>query len=88
MGFELTKEQRSLQLAIREFAEGELKPGAVERERTGEFPREAIRKLGRTGVFGLIFPEQYGGQGRDFRDYAVAVKELARNDASVPSSHL
>lgn len=86
MELELTEKQRSLQLTIREFAETELRPNAVKREETGEFPREAIRKLGRMGVFGLIFPAEYGGKERDLMDYAVAVEELARYDASAALS--
>jgi butyryl-CoA dehydrogenase len=81
--FELTEEQRLLQLMIREFAEAELKPGAAEREKTGEFPHDAIMKLRRMGLFGLIFPKEYGGKERDIMDFAVAVEELAHYDASV-----
>jgi butyryl-CoA dehydrogenase len=84
--FELTKEQQSLQLTLREFATAELKPGAAEREKTGEFPREAIKKLCRMGVFGLILPEEYVGKGCHFIDYAIAMEELARHDPSVAIS--
>ncbi len=83
MEFELSQEQRSLQRMIRRFAEENLKPGAAEREATGAFPREAVRELGRMGIFGLTFPVQYGGQGRDLTDYTVVMEELARHDPSV-----
>lgn len=83
MNFELSDEQKLFQLAIREFAEHELKPGAGQRDKSGEFPWTEIRKLQRMGLFGLIFPTQYGGGGRDFISYTVAVEELARADASV-----
>ena len=45
MEFKLNEEQRSLQMALREFAAAELKPAAAERDKKGEFPRKAIKKL-------------------------------------------
>ncbi len=83
MDFDLTEEQRSLQGMLREFAHAELRPGAGHRDKTGEFPWEQIRKLQRMGLFGLIFPVEYGGKGEGLVSYAVAVEELARHDASV-----
>lgn len=83
MEFNLTEDQRSLQQALRQCADAELKPGAALRDKTGEFPWPAIKKLQKMGVFGLIFPEEYGGGGRDFISYVIAVEELSRSDASV-----
>ena len=83
MEFELTEEQRSLQQRVREFAAAELKPGAAQRDKTGEFPWPAVRKMQQMGLFGLVYPVEYGGGGRDFVSYAVVVEELARVDASV-----
>lgn len=83
MEFELTEEQRSLQKAVRQFADAELKPGAALRDKTGEFPWPAVKKLQEMGVFGLAFPEENGGGGRDFISYVIAVEELSRVDASV-----
>ena len=83
MDFELTEEQRSLRQTIREYAAAELKPGAARRDETGEFPWPAVNRLRQMGLFGLAFPSAYGGGGRDFVSYAIAVEELARVDASV-----
>src|SRR6185369_631529 len=83
MEFELTEEQQSLQHEIRQFAAAELKPGADLRDKKGEFPLAAVKKLQEMGLFGLIFPEEYGGGGRDFVSYVIAVEELSRIDASV-----
>jgi len=83
MGFELAKEQISLQRELRDFAAAELRPGAARRDKTGEFPWEQIGKLQRMGVFGLIQPVEYGGKGYDLVSYVVAVEEIARQDASV-----
>jgi len=83
MEFELTEEQRSLQKAVRHFAAAELKPGATLRDKTAEFPWPAVKKLQEMGLFGLAFPEENGGGGRDFISYVVVVEELSRADASV-----
>ncbi|HKZ18130.1 MAG TPA: acyl-CoA dehydrogenase family protein, partial [Geobacteraceae bacterium] len=83
MDFELTDEQRTLQQTVREFAASELKPGAARRDETGEFPQQEMNKLGQLGFLGLPFPTTYGGGGRDFVSYAIAVEELARVDASI-----
>jgi butyryl-CoA dehydrogenase len=83
MEFELTEEQRTLQETVRLFAAQELKPGAARRDETGEFPWPVVKKLQETGLFGLPFPQAYGGGGRDFASFVIAVEELARADASI-----
>ncbi len=83
MDTDLTKEQRALRETVREFAAAELKPGAGRRDETGEFPRVEMEKLAERGLMGLFFPPGFGGGGRDFLSYAIAVEELARADASV-----
>jgi butyryl-CoA dehydrogenase len=83
MEFELNAEQKNLQKRVREFAELELVPTAAQRDASGEFPADAVNKLQEMGIFGLAFPRQYGGGGRDFVSYVTAVEELARADASV-----
>lgn len=83
MEFELNDEQKNLQLKVREFADAELAPGAAQRDASGEFPAREVKKLQELGIFGLVFPQQYGGGGRDFVSYVTAVEELARVDASV-----
>jgi alkylation response protein AidB-like acyl-CoA dehydrogenase len=83
MEFELTDEQRSLQNMVRQFADAELKPGAAARDKAGEFPWPAVKMLQKMGLFGLTFPEEHGGGGRDFISQVVAVEELSRTDASV-----
>jgi butyryl-CoA dehydrogenase len=82
MEFGLTEEQAALQQTVRAFAEAELQPGADRRDRTGEFPRTAIQKLGKAGWMGLVFPPEYGGGGRDYTSYTLVVEELSRVDAS------
>ena len=83
MDFELSEEQRSLQQRVREFADRELAAGAAQRDASGEFPVEPVKKLQEMGLFGLPFPVRYGGGGSDFVSYVTVVEELARVDASV-----
>ena len=83
MDFELSEEQRSLQQRVRDFADHELAPGAAQRDASGEFPVQQVKKLQEMGLFGHPFPVRYGGGGGDFVGYVTAVEELARCDASV-----
>ncbi|OIK09442.1 acyl-CoA dehydrogenase [Bacillus sp. MUM 116] len=78
MNFDLTEEQGMIRKLIRDFAEAEVAPGADERDRTGEFPKEIFDKLAKLGIMGLPFPEQYGGGGADTVSFAIAVEELSR----------
>jgi alkylation response protein AidB-like acyl-CoA dehydrogenase len=82
MNFELTEEQLRIRDAIREFAETEIAPGAAEREKKQEFPREILRKLSEMGILGMMVPEEFGGAGADALSYILAVEELARVCAS------
>ncbi|MBC8446367.1 MAG: acyl-CoA dehydrogenase [Chloroflexi bacterium] len=78
MHFELTDEQRMTREMVRDFAENEIKPLAQERDHSGEFPWELIRKMGPLGLLGLPIPEEYGGAGADTICYAIAIEEIAR----------
>lgn len=82
MHFDLTEEQALIKKTMRDFAEGEVAPGADERDRTKQFPEEVFDKLTKLGVMGLPFPEQYGGGGADTISFAIAVEELSRVCAS------
>ncbi len=62
----------------RELADRELRPNVDAAEATGEFPRAAFRTLGRAGLLGLPYPEEYGGSGQPYEVYLQVVEELAR----------
>jgi short/branched chain acyl-CoA dehydrogenase len=83
MEFELSEEHRAFRKVVREFAEQEIAPNAEEWDRTHTFPVDAVRKMGRLGLFGLIFPEEYGGADADFITLCIAIEELARVDQSM-----
>lgn len=87
MNFELSEEKKALQQAVREFAQNELAPGVIERDESGEYPVDLYRKMGEMGLIGLPYPKEYGGQGGDYLDYAIAVGEISKVDASVGVSY-
>lgn len=78
MNFDLTAEQDMIRKTMREFADEEVAPGALERDKTKEFPVEIFKKLADMGVMGLPFPEEYGGGGADTVSFAIVTEELSR----------
>ena len=83
MNFELTEEQEQIKYSIREFAESEIKPHVMEWDETQHFPIELRPQLAELGLLGIIFPEQYGGAGMGYVEYATIIEEIARVDGSV-----
>jgi short-chain 2-methylacyl-CoA dehydrogenase len=83
MDFDLTDEQRAVQRLVRDFAEGEVRPVAEELDREKRFPYEIVESLGKLGLMGIPYPEEYGGGGADNLSYALAIEELTRVDSSV-----
>jgi butyryl-CoA dehydrogenase len=82
MSFELTEEQKMIRAMVREFARTEILPTAAERDRTREFPRETLRKMGELGLMGMNVPAEYNGAGVDTVSYSVALQEIAYACAS------
>jgi alkylation response protein AidB-like acyl-CoA dehydrogenase len=78
MHFGLSEEQELIRREVREFAAKEIAPRARHVDETGEFPAETFVKMGKLGLMGLPFPEQYGGAGADTVSAAIAVEEVAR----------
>jgi short/branched chain acyl-CoA dehydrogenase len=79
----LTDEQQSLRKTVEEFANEVVAPVAAHHDRTATFPYAVVRQMGEMGLFGLPFPEQYGGMGGDYFTLCLALEELARVDQSV-----
>ncbi|MHB1875689.1 MAG: acyl-CoA dehydrogenase family protein [Streptosporangiaceae bacterium] len=83
IGFRLDDEHEALRRTVRDFARQAVAPvigGFYER---GEFPYDLVADMGKLGLFGLPFPEEYGGMGGDFFAFCLALHELARVDSSV-----
>ncbi len=83
MDFELTDEQLQVKRMVREFAEAELKPHVMEWDEAQYFPKELWPKLGELGLTGVIFPEECGGAGMGYIEYATVIEELSRVDGSI-----
>lgn len=82
MDFWLNNEQRMLRYNIREFAEKEIAPLALELDEKEEFSYDITRKMAELGLFGIYVPNEYGGAGMDYLSYIVAVEEICRVDGS------
>ncbi len=83
MNFELNEEQQQIKMSVREFAESEIAPHVMEWDEAQHFPEELRPKLAELGLMGIIFPEQYGGAGMGYIEYATIIEELGRVDGSV-----
>ena len=82
MIFELTEEQLAVQQAARDFAQNELKPGVIERDRDMIYPKEQIKRMGELGFLGMMVSPEYGGMGMDSISYVLAIEEIAKVEAS------
>jgi alkylation response protein AidB-like acyl-CoA dehydrogenase len=82
MDFWLNNEQKMLRYNIREFAEKEIAPLALELDEKEEFSYDITRKMAELGLFGIYVPNEYGGAGMDYLSYIVAVEEICRVDGS------
>jgi len=82
MNFELTEEHLMIQQAARDFAQGELLPGVIERDEKQQFPGEQVKKMGELGFMGMMVAEAYNGGGMDTISYVLAMEEISKIDAS------
>jgi len=83
LDFSLTDEQQQLRRSIRQFAETEIRPHVMEWDEASHFPQGIMPQLADLGLLGVIFPEDYGGAGFGYVEYAIAIEELSRVDGSV-----
>ena len=83
MGFDLTEEQQQVKRSVREFTEAEIKPHVMEWDEAQRLPREIFTKMGELGLMGVLFPEEYGGAGMGYVEYATVIEEIARVDGSI-----
>src|SRR6476661_9577211 len=80
---ELSDEHEALRAVVRDFVEAEVEPHAEAWDRDHTFPVDTVRAMGDLGLFGLPFPEEYGGSNADFTTFCLAVEELGRVDSSM-----
>ncbi|MER6617133.1 acyl-CoA dehydrogenase family protein [Streptomyces xantholiticus] len=79
----LSAEHEELRRTVEQFAHDVVAPKIGDFYERHEFPYEIVREMGRMGLFGLPFPEEYGGMGGDYLALGIALEELARVDSSV-----
>jgi hypothetical protein len=79
----LTDEQQQLRKTVEEFTREVVAPVSYQHDRDKTFPYEVVRGMAEMGLFGLPFPEEYGGMGGDYFALCLAIEELARVDQSV-----
>ncbi len=83
MNFDLSDEHEAFRLVVRDFAEKEIAPHAAKWDEEAIFPLDAVAKMAELGLFGLVFPEEWGGSGGDFVSLCIAIEELGRVDQSI-----
>ncbi len=83
MNFQLNDEQEQIKASIREFAESEVGPHVLEWDESQHFFDELRPQLAELGLMGIIFPEEYGGAGMGYVEYATIIEELGRVCGSV-----
>src|SRR5438477_3621757 len=88
--FDLTEDQRAVRAMVRDFAEREIRPIAMQIDESHDFPAATVKKMGELGLMGLFVPDTYGGAGLDYVSYVIAIEELSRVCAShgvIASAH-
>ncbi|EKB59946.1 acyl-CoA dehydrogenase [Bergeyella zoohelcum] len=82
MNFNLSEEHEMIRQAARDFAQNELLPGVIDRDRDQIFPTEQVKMMGEMGFLGMMVDPKYGGAGMDSVSYVLAMEEIAKVDAS------
>lgn len=83
MDFEYSEKHEAIRKMVREFAEKEVRPGASERDRAGEFDSHLLKRMGELGIMGIRVPEEYGGSNSDYMSLNLATEEIGRVDSSL-----
>ena len=83
---ELTENQIMIRDTIREFAEKNIRPVIMEYDESQKFPMKIMQRLGELGFMGILVPEEFGGAGLGYIEYALIIEELAKVDPSVALS--
>jgi len=78
----ITEEQQGIVEMARRFAQERLQPHAADRDRSGAFPREALREMGELGFLGMLVPDTWGGCDTGYVAYALALEEIAAGDGA------
>jgi butyryl-CoA dehydrogenase len=83
MNFDLTKDQQAFKEAIEQFARDVVAPRAASIDKTGEYPADVMHAAAAHGLLGVTIPKSWGGAGRDYVSYALAIEAIAKASATV-----
>ena len=87
MDFELSDEQKDVQRAAREFAQGEFDPDlALELDQSGTYPESLWKKAAQLGFIGIHYPEEFGGQGLGLFESVLAIEAFCSVDSGIGSA--
>src|SRR5690625_5827619 len=78
----LTEEQIMIRDVARDFAQNELLPGVIERDKQAIYPKEQVAKMQELGFLGMTTSTDYGGGGMDTLSYVLVMEEISKIDAS------
>lgn len=78
MNFELNENQKMIAQMVRDFAEKEIRPHMNQWDADEHFPVDVMKKMGELGLLGIYVPEEYGGSGFTYFEYATALIELGK----------
>jgi short-chain 2-methylacyl-CoA dehydrogenase len=79
----ITEEHEAFRAVVRDFASKELEPNVEAWESAGGLPLDAVERMADLGLFGLVFPEEWGGSGGDFTSLCIAIEEIGRVSQSL-----
>jgi alkylation response protein AidB-like acyl-CoA dehydrogenase len=82
MDFILNEDQQAVKEAARDFAQNQLLPGVIDRDRDMIYPTEQVKMMGEMGFLGMMVSPEYGGGGMDTLSYVLAMEEISKIDAS------
>ena len=83
LDYRFNEEQESIRRTVREFADIRIRPTIMQYDESQEFPLPIFKELGEMGMLGILIPEEYGGAGLGYVEYALVIEELSRVDGSV-----
>ena len=83
---DLNENQLIIKNTIRDFAEKNIRPVIMEYDESQKFPMDIMKKLGELGFLGIVIPEEYGGAGLGYVEFAIIIEELAKVDPSIALS--
>ena len=82
INFNYTEEHEAVREAARDFAQMQLKPGVIDRDRDMKYPTEEVKSMSELGFMGMMVGEKYGGGGMDTLSYVIAIEEISKIDNS------